>query len=44
MFSKSRSNEYLKKLYTNFTILDKYRKESTFDVVYNSYPELKKYV
>ncbi len=44
MFSKSRSKEYLKKLYTNFTILDKYRKESTFDIVYNNYPELKKYI
>ena len=43
MFSISPSDKSLKKLYTKFTILDKYRKESTFDIVYKNYPELKKY-
>ena len=44
MFSISPSKEELKELYTKFTLLDKYRKESTFDIVYKNYPELKSYV
>ena len=44
MFSISPSKEQLKELYTRFTLLDKYRKESTFGIVYKIYPELKSYV
>ena len=43
MYSKQPSDTELKEVYRRFTILDKYRKESTFDVVKEFYPELEKY-
>lgn len=43
MYSKQPSDNELREVYKRFTILDKYRKESTFDVVKDFYPELDKY-
>jgi MoaA/NifB/PqqE/SkfB family radical SAM enzyme len=40
MYSQSPTKEELKKLYKRFTILDKYRKESTKDLVSRIYPEM----
>lgn len=44
MYSSQPTDIELKNLYQKFIILDKYRKESTFDIIEKNYPELKKYV
>jgi len=44
MYSTQPNEKELKIEYNKFTILDRYRKESTFDIVGKNYPELKKYV
>lgn len=40
MYSKEYTDDELKKQYSKFSILDKYRDESTIDLVKNQFPEL----
>lgn len=43
MYSKQPSKSEIKKVYKRYTILDKYRTESTFDVVKDNFPELEEF-
>lgn len=43
MYSKQPADDEIKEVFKRFTILDKYRTESTFDVVSSFYPELESY-
>ena len=43
MYSKQPTDDEIKQVFKRFTILDKYRTESTFDVVSSFYSELKPY-
>ena len=43
MYSIQPTDEEIKNSYKKYTLLDSYRKESTFNVVKGFYPELEKY-